>query len=260
VKRSAGYIVLSVAAFVALTVCLCIPARAITKDAEFSATLVMESGGTTSTGKTYFTKIKQRTDINDAQSGQDAIAIIRLDKKVMWSLIPAEKIYMEMPINQQQTNPLTGDENVVKRERIGKEKVDGHPSIKEKVTVKDQDGTTTQMYWWQATDIGWPIKAEAIDGSWSYTYKDIKMGRQDPALFDVPKDYQKMTMPDMQAPGRGYPEQAAPEYPEPPAPDYPQPPTPDYPEPPPIPDTPPDPPAPDYPQPPSPDFYIPSPF
>ncbi len=135
-------------------------------------------------------------EISDPESKDSAIIIIRLDEDIAWTLIPSEKLYMEMPIDLKDVNPLMREGDAVKRERIGTETIDGHPTVKEKVTLKEPDGNTSTAYFWQATDIGWPIQARAVDGSWRYTFRDVRQGRQDPSLFEVPEGYQKMTMPE----------------------------------------------------------------
>lgn len=206
-----------------------IPAAAAqVKARDFSATLVILEKGNTLNGRFHYTKDKQRLEMTSPDSGDKSIIITRLDKDLAWMVMPSQRMYMEMPIAQQKPNPLAEDsDKIIKREKLGKDTVDGHPCLKEKVTVKQDDGSKESMYWWLATDIGWPIQAEAIDGSWRYTYKDIKFGKQDRKLFEVPAGYHRMN-----APRYGAPE--PPDYPEPPdmaePPSYPEPP--DAPEPP----------------------------
>jgi hypothetical protein len=53
-----------------------------------------------------------------------------------------------------------------------------------------------------ATDINFPIKMAAIDGSWSIEYKNIKTLAAD-NLFDLPAGYKKMSIPAMPAMGGG---------------------------------------------------------
>jgi hypothetical protein len=62
--------------------------------AEFSADLLLKQGGETMTGKVYVKRDKTRQEF--VQQGQKQITIFRPDKGVMWVLMPAEKIYMEM--------------------------------------------------------------------------------------------------------------------------------------------------------------------
>lgn len=219
-----------------LLVILFLPAltAAAKEQPEFSATLVIREGGLTQHARMHYSRNKQRMEMQNEDLGGKSVVITRLDKGLVWVLLPSEKMYMETPISQRKSNPLGMDpDTVVKRQRIGKDTVDGHPCIKEKVTVKDAGGGNESMYYWEAQDIGWPVKAEALDGSWSYTYKDIKVGRQDPSLFEVPKGYSKLEteqsetpeVPDMTEPPvfPGPPELPEPESPEPSVPNQPTP-------------------------------------
>mgnify|MGYP001594689202 CR=1 FL=1 len=84
---------------------------------------------------------------------------------------------------------------------MGSETIDGHPSTKYEVTAKVDDKTMT-TYQWLATDINFPVKTAAVDGSWTVEYKDIMLGSQPDSLFELPAGYQKMSMPTM-PPGMG---------------------------------------------------------
>jgi hypothetical protein len=64
------------------------------------------------------------------------------------------------------------------------------------------DDKTINTYQWMATDINFPVKTAAVDGSWSMEYKDIKLGSQPDSLFELPAGYQKMSIPSM-PPGVG---------------------------------------------------------
>lgn len=218
------------AAFAAAVITLnSLPAMAATaQPPEFSATIIMKNDGSTSNAKIFYTPKKQRMEVRDPDSDGKSIIITRLDKEVVWMLMTSEEMYTEMPLENDKKNQLVQEpDNIIKRERIGKDIVDGHPANKEKITFRQDNGKKDSIYSWTATDLGWPIKAEALDGSWSYTYKDIKKGRQDPALFDVPRGYKRMSgfqpPADADQPEPDYPR---PDYPEPPQPYYPSPPEP----------------------------------
>ena len=209
------------AAFAAAVIMLSTPPSmaAAAQPPEFSATIVMTIDGNTSNAKIFYTPKKQRIEMRDPSSDEKSIIITRLDKEVVWMLMTSEDMYTEISLDNEKKNPLVDEpDNIVKREHIGKGTVDGHPAIKEKITFRQDDGKKDSLYSWTATDLGWQVKAEALDGSWSYTYKDIHRGTQDPELFEVPKGYKRIS--GFQPPGETYAE------PEPPGPDYPSPPEP----------------------------------
>jgi hypothetical protein len=90
---------------------------------------------------------------------------------------------------------------------IGKETVDGHPCVKNKVTFSTDDGKQHEMTVWNASDMkDFPLKTEMQAGGPTVTthFRDIKMTAPDASLFDPPTDYkvygsvQEMMMANMQ--------------------------------------------------------------
>jgi hypothetical protein len=162
---------------------------------EFSADTVMTQGGKSMTSKMFMKDKKMRTE----NPNQPGYTIMRGDKGVAWMVMPAQKMYMEMKADPTQKSKT--DEKVqgeVSRKLIGTETIDGHPTQKYEVTYTS-GGKTDKMYQWMATDIKFPIKMAAIDGTWVHQYKNIKMGGQADSLFEVPSGYTKTSMPTMPA-------------------------------------------------------------
>ncbi len=160
---------------------------------EFSSDVVSIQAGNTMTSKIFLKDKKVRME-NPAQPG---FTIMRGDKDVVWVVMPAQKMYMEMKVDPAKKPKV--EEKVqgeVSRKLIGPETVDNHPTQKYEVTYTS-GGKTEKMYQWMATDIKFPIKTAAIDGSWSNEYKNIKMGGQAESLFEVPSGYTKTSMPAM---------------------------------------------------------------
>jgi len=198
------------AIFVALTVFGCSKGKEEGKSAqekavkaavakELSATIVSTSAGKTSTMKAYMKPDKFRTDVEAAGSS----TIVRKDLNKVWMIMIPQKTFMEMEgVKDDQIK--AAEEKVkgeVSRKAVGSETIDGHPSTKYEVTAKVDD-KTMQVYQWWATDINFPVKTAAIDGSWVMEYRDIKIGSQPDSLFEVPAGYKKMTIPGM-PPGVG---------------------------------------------------------
>ena len=162
---------------------------------EYSATMVSKSAGQTITTQIYMKPEKFRTDTKMAGTS----TIVRKDLNKVWTIMPAQKIYMEMqqtadaPSTQAVEDKVKGE---VSRKKVGSETINGHPSTKYEITTK-ADGKTVQIYQWWATDISFPVKTAAVDGSWSMEYRDIKIGDQPDSLFEIPAGYKKMTLPGM---------------------------------------------------------------
>lgn len=159
---------------------------------QFSADTVMTARGHKTTGKIYFSGERFRMDMT---SPQKMTTITRLDKKVVWSIMPQEKMYMEIPFNPKREPMVKGKvQGEVSRKLVGTGSIDGHP-VKKYLVTYESGGEKMQMYQWIATDINFPVKTEAVDGSWSQEYKDIKLGPQPDSLFKVPAGYRKFRMP-----------------------------------------------------------------
>ncbi|MGA2853290.1 MAG: DUF4412 domain-containing protein [Verrucomicrobiota bacterium] len=181
----------------------------------FSATLEMQtadtSGGTmTMPGKIMFDSGKSRfeMDMTQAKGGQmppDAAAqmkamgmdrtvmIGRPDKKVAYMIFPGMKSYVENALSDSETTTATSDFKVETTE-LGKDTVDGHPCVKNKVIVTGKDGTPHESTVWNATDLkNFPVKIQTTEQGHKMTmlYKDITLSKPDASVFEPPSDYTK---------------------------------------------------------------------
>lgn len=166
------------------------------KSSEFSADNIMGAGGKTIKAKIYFSKDKWRMESN--VGGHQSVNIVRLDKKVMWMLIPAQNMYMENQLSDEQmrgrTHKIPGE---IERKKVGTEIVSGIKCDKYKISYKPEGGSkVTVVYQWLSADVI-PVKTEAADGSWYSIYKNIKRGPQKASLFEIPAGYKKFSMPKM---------------------------------------------------------------
>lgn len=153
---------------------------------EFEADMVNTTRGGVYNAHVNVGKDKMRMDTGDN------IVISRMDKKITWMLVPAQKIYMEQAIDPK--NMTVTSEKVdgeVNRERLGAETVNGIKTDKYKVTYS-VNGMEDTMYQWIAPSLNLPVKSEAGDGSWMIEYTNIKTGPQDASLFELPSGYNKM--------------------------------------------------------------------
>jgi len=169
---------------------------------EFSADTISTGRGRTNTGKVFFSKDKYRMDMEAPRKGNDRdlgamSMIVRMDKKVIWTIMPNKKMYMEKAYDDTKDRPMVEQQKMVgevERKLVGTEMIDGHPT--KKYLVMRQTGIGQhQVYSWLATDMNFPIKTAAVDGSWTQEYKNIKLGAQPDSLFEVPAGYSKFQMP-----------------------------------------------------------------
>jgi hypothetical protein len=155
--------------------------------AEFSAELINTHRGQKNIAKIYVQAEKMRMET----PGTEEYTILRSDKKLIWIVIPDEKTYIEIP-----TTPAPrGDAKMkgeIGRELVGSETVNGYETKKYEVRYLDQD-TLHKAHQWIASDLNYPIKISALDGSWSTEYRDIKAGPQDKSLFEIPEGFDRVS-------------------------------------------------------------------
>ena len=168
--------------------------------AEFSADMIHKMGGETVKGKVYVKGNKIRQEV--VKEGEEAVIIMRLDKGIIWNLMPEEKIYMEMPnLGDVANDPeyIKKIEEMAEKKYLGKEKVNGYVCKKYKYIYRDKSmGALTQ---WFSEKLNYPIKTEmggqAGGMDMLIEYKNIKeKGLQD-SLFEIPPGYTKMQIPGM---------------------------------------------------------------
>lgn len=96
-------------------------------DVEYSADRHVTGGGGGMSGKVHSTPGKERMEMGAG----GAVTILRMDKKLVWTLLPSEKQYMEHALSGQ-VKRATGDyrECDVRQTDAGSEVVNGIPARK----------------------------------------------------------------------------------------------------------------------------------
>ena len=110
----------------------------------------------------------------------------------MWLLLSRMRHFKTMPYDPDQApkvyEKLDGE---VKREQIGTETLDGHPTTLYQVTVRDANREDV-YYQWLATDIRFPLKLARKDGSWQVEYRHVKLRPVSDFLFQLPVNFQPL--------------------------------------------------------------------
>ena len=157
---------------------------------EFSADQVVRSDGHTRKANLYYRDQMWRLEHNDL--GPVSITIVRKDKKVTWFLLPRVKHFKTIPYNPEH-EPMVAEHLVgeIRREEIGVETLEGHPTTLYQVTVQKGD-STLEYYQWLATDIRFPLKLARKDGSWQVQYRNVRVHPLSDLLFRLPLNYQPL--------------------------------------------------------------------
>lgn len=166
--------------------------------AEFSADLIIDNPQGKFAGKVYIKGDKIRQEILKEDMKQ--VVILRLDKGVTWTLMPENKMYMEISgIGKKATDPEIEEKikDMAEKKSLGKEKVNGYICEKYQYVYHDKSlGVLTQ---WLSKRLNYPIKTEYKAAAYNMVteYKNIKEERIPDSLFEIPSGYQKMQLPMM---------------------------------------------------------------
>jgi hypothetical protein len=191
-------VLMAVTAFLAAGILVSCKPKATLKGMEsgkapqnFSADLVMTTNAGTFEGKAFVGENMTRMEM------PESTVISRMDKNLVWILMPTEKMYIEHPMNPEnsifQSSKLPGE---TERTLVTSEVINGKKTEKYKITYS-VDGKSAAVFQWIEPSSGIPIKSASLDGTWTYEYRNVQPGKQNLALFELPSDYKKYSMPGM---------------------------------------------------------------
>jgi hypothetical protein len=149
-------------------------------------------GGMTMKSHVYHTSGKERMEMGGADG---SVTIIRKDKKVMWQLMG--DMYMEMPLDQSNSSDLSAMD--VEQNAVGEETINGIKTTKSKVIATKKDGSKFGGFFW-TTKEGITVKMDLLSKEGDKKMRmaseltNLKIEKQDPALFEIPAGYTKNDM------------------------------------------------------------------
>ncbi len=167
---------------------------------EYSADSVIEHAEGAMKSRVYSTPTKERRDMT--QEGMAMVTITRHDKKVMWTLMPEEKMYMEMKQGAQPSNKDDLSAYTIEQTVVGPETLNGLSVNKSKMIMTHSDGSKFGGFMW-TTKEGILVKLDALSVEqgnkerFKIELSNLKIGKQDPALFEIPPGYETMPGMDM---------------------------------------------------------------
>lgn len=185
-----------------LLVATCLSHQALAAGAQFSADMVQKASGQTHTMRYYQGDQKMRTEMK-TEDGRQAVSIMDLKARKMYTLMPEEKMYMEIPLGGDTAAWAADDktrEEYYEMKKVGTETVNGY--VCDKYTLIPKKQGLEKSITWISQKLGYPIKS--VGQSYSMELINIKEGTQPAALFTIPKGYQKM--PGMDEYFRGMPQ------------------------------------------------------
>jgi hypothetical protein len=126
------------------------------------------------------------------------ISIIRPDKKLAYVIYPDQKAMMALPFSKEESREVEKAPKVSKTQ-LGKETIDGHPCIKNKVVVSDSTGQSLEATTWDASDLkDLPIQIQTEEkGTISIVrFKQIQFARPEAGLFEPPTGFTQYANPE----------------------------------------------------------------
>ncbi|MBI5605125.1 MAG: hypothetical protein HY879_17455 [Deltaproteobacteria bacterium] len=133
------------------------------------------------------------------------VTISMMDVNKSITMNTKNKTYFESAIKEKVPS-LYDPKVVIEKKKIGSETIDGHPCIKSDAVfyLKDKPQEKFNAVLWEAQDLGGlPIRNEMVvpesktkgpgPAKIVTEIKDIKVGAANAGMFEVPKDYQKVS-------------------------------------------------------------------
>jgi len=166
---------------------------------EYSADSEMETSEVSMKGKVNYSPMRERREMV-MDGGDKMIMIMRQDKKLAWTLMPADKMYMEMSIAQAGAkNKDDISQYKIEQTVVGPETINGVSTTKNKIIMTGPGGEKMGGFMWMTKEnIVMKIDAISINKQEKSRFKteltNLKIGKQDPALFEIPPGYSKVSM------------------------------------------------------------------
>ena len=172
---------------------------AISTAAEFSADFIRAAEGKKFTSRVYV-KGKMRREEMMEDGKLAVINIARLDKGVSWTLMPDQKMYMEISLEGTKVGAMEDIEEMEARAKmkiVGKETVNGYACEKRQYQGQ-REGLMTV---WYSPKLNYPVKIHVMplggEGEMTMDYRNIKVGKIPDSKFEIPSGYSKFAMPGM---------------------------------------------------------------
>jgi hypothetical protein len=173
---------------------------------EYSADSTIQNEEGTMKQRVYVTPTKERKEMLTG-AGEGAVQIFRYDSRVMWQVMPSEKMYMEHAIGGGQGRGNDPSQWTYEDTRIGDETLNGMNVTKYKTIATSTDGKKYGGFSWRTSE-GISIKQDLLYKEGKETKRmlteltNVQIGRQDPKLFEIPEGFTKLDMGGMMGMGR----------------------------------------------------------
>jgi hypothetical protein len=170
-----------------------LPAQALIEDTAYAATRIVRLDGREFATQVNHTRLRERISAN--VGGVDVTVILRSDRNIAWQLMPQMGIYAEADVSRMDT---PANIRILSSEPLGEESVAGQSAMKYHAVFQTRDGGKHEGFFWQ-NKAGVHVKQrfpvtdrEGRTRLIETELRDLRVGAQDPALFEVPGDYRRI--------------------------------------------------------------------
>jgi len=119
------------------------------------------------------------------------ISIIRPDRKLIYVIYPDQKCLLTMPLSAEEAEAAVKMPKIEKT-AVGKETIDGHACVKNKVVITDDKGQKVEATTWNATDLkDFPVQIQSTEkeNTSVVRYKQVQFVKPDVHQFEPPVGY-----------------------------------------------------------------------
>ncbi len=165
---------------------------------EYSADESVQNEEGTMQQHVYVTPTKERKEMLTG-GGDGGIQILRFDTKVLWILMPSEKMYMEHSMSGGKGQRDDRSQWTYEDTAMGEEMLNGVKVTKYKTIATSTDGKKYGGFSWRTRE-GINLKQDLLYKEGNEKKRmltelsNLQIGRQDPQLFEIPKDFTKFDM------------------------------------------------------------------
>lgn len=167
---------------------------------EYSAVSTIGTGDKAQEGRLWRTPVALRHETAAGARPQTVIA--RLDRKVAWLLVPDQKLAIEMGLDSVGLPvELLNGGGGLKQTVVGEETIAGRKTTKirvERPATADKGTRFEGLVWTTADGIIMRLtgsgESEGRKGAVNMSFRDVKVARQDPALFELPAGYRRLQL------------------------------------------------------------------
>jgi hypothetical protein len=118
------------------------------------------------------------------------VSILRPDKNTVYVFYPDQKAMMTMPLPNEDSESAKAQKTL--KTPLGKETIDGHSCVKNRVVVNLGQGEPIEAITWNATDLkDFPVQIQTTEkGTSSFVrFKQVQLDKPDASIFEPPSGY-----------------------------------------------------------------------